>query len=314
MGGNMTISTDRILDVKEMLDVEDLNADEVSVILGISLESASRYMRLAKALDKPTTKQPKILLIDIETAPCVVYTWRTGYKLNIPADWMIEDWYIICYAAKWLLDDGVFGDCVTPQESLDIDDKRVMTSLYALLEEADIIIAHNGNKFDIPKINARLIEHGFDPPSPYITIDTLLQARKSFAFDSNKLDMLCQKFELGQKDETKFELWVGCKHGDQQSLDYMYKYNRNDVVMLEGLYLYLRPWMTSHPNLALFCDSDMKICNHCMAMVDTTRIGWYTTPVNRFPAYRCECGAILRGRLSDVTREERANYLISTAR
>jgi hypothetical protein len=72
--------------------------------------------------------------------------------------------------------------------------------------------------------------------------------------------------------------------------------------------------MKSHPNLALYCDSDMKICNHCMAPVDTEKIGNYTTPVNRFPAYRCECGAILRGRLSDVTKEERANYLISTAR
>jgi hypothetical protein len=311
----MTISTDRIMDVKEMLDKEDLNADEVAVILGTSHETASRYMRLANALDKPTApKQPKILLIDIETAPCRGLFWRPGFKVRIAPGNIEEDMFILCYAAKWLMKGEIFGNCVTAKEALRLDDSRIMKTLWDLLEEADIIIAQNGDSFDIPIINSRLDENGFPPPAPYITIDTLKQTRGSFRYSSHSQDFLCKKYGLGEKDDTDFQLWTDCKNGKQEALDYMYKYNRNDVKMLEGLYLHFRPWMKSHPNLALYCDSDMKICNHCMAPVDTEKIGNYTTPVNRFPAYRCKCGAILRGRLSDVTREERANYLISTAR
>ena len=319
----MTISEDRILDVRSQIfackrmgyDSKDIET-EIKFRYDISYPTARRYIRLAKAYGEPTPepKTPKILLIDIETAPCLAYTWGSGYKLNIQPEQIKEDWYILCYAAKWLLEDGVFGDLVSPKESVDLDDSRICASLWKLLEEANIIIAHNGNSFDIPKINSRLIENGFGPYSSFESIDTLLQARKIFKFDSNKLDILCQKFGIGKKDDTDYELWKACKNGDRQALQYMYKYNKNDVVMLEGLYLHLRPWMKSHPNLALYCDSNMEICNHCMAVVDKKRIGYYTTPVNRFPAYRCKCGAILRGRLSDVTREERARYLISTAR
>ena len=312
----MTISEDKILDVKSRLEAihPDNKEEYIASYYDISPQTARRYIRLANAYAEPEPNLPKILLIDIETAPCLAYTWGSGYKLNIPPEWIKEDWYIICYAAKWLLEDGVFGECVSPYESVHLDDSRVCESLWNLLEEADIVIAHNGKKFDVPKINARLIENGFGPPSPYVIIDTLLHARKTFAFDSNKLDMLCQKNGLGKKNDTDMGLWMACKAGDRDALQYMFKYNRNDVLMLEGLYLYLRPWMTSHPNLALYCDSDMEICNHCMEKVVKSRIGFYTTPVNRFPAYRCKCGAILRGRLSDVTKEERSRYLISTAR
>jgi hypothetical protein len=44
------------------------------------------------------------------------------------------------------------------------------------MDEADIICAHNGDAFDIKKINSRLITNGFKPPSPFKTIDTLKAA------------------------------------------------------------------------------------------------------------------------------------------
>jgi len=315
----MTISEDRILDVRSQLDaIKSADDRYINVFIeqhyDISPQSARRYIRLAKAYGEPEPKTPKILIIDIETAPCVGYFWRPGYKVNIPPENIIEDVYIICYAAKWLFSDGVFGDCVTPSESLVQNDKRVCTSLWNTMEEADIIIAHNGDKFDIPIINSRLIVNGFGPPSPYTTIDTLKQSWKNFKFSSNKLDELNKLFGLDRKIETKFDLWKGCKNGDKESLDYMYHYCKGDIVALEGLYLYLRPWMTSHPNLALYCDIEGEICPHCMS----TQLDWeikpYVTPAGKYRAFRCKCGAIGRSRFTALTKDERMNLTISTAR
>ena len=47
--------------------------------------------------------------------------------------------------------------------------------------EAHIVVAHNGQAFDIKKINSRLAVHGFDPPSQYKIIDTL---------EKNKADLV----------------------------------------------------------------------------------------------------------------------------
>ena len=320
----MTISEDRILDVRSQIsackhmgyDSKDIET-EIKFRYDISDPTARRYIRLAKAYGEPEPKTPKILLIDIETSLTTAFVWGPGYGINVlPADIVEDDpWIIICYAAKWLLGGEIFGECVTSDEAKRKDDLRVVSTIWDLMEEADIIIAQNGDKFDIRKINARFLSNGFSgPPSSYQTIDTLKQSRKIQSPGSHKQDELAKQFKLTRKKKTDRELWVRCYYGEQEALDYMFEYCKGDTETLEGVYLYLRPWMTSHPNLALFCDSNMEICNHCMAVVDKKRIGYYTTPVNRFPAYRCKCGAILRGRLSDVTREERARYLISTAR
>ena len=310
------ISVQKILEVKERLDANGGNEVRTAHYLerdGLSIGSAYRYIRMAKAYDKPKKKMPKVLSIDIETAPCRGLFWRPGYKISVPAGNVEEDMYIICYAAKWLLEDDVFGDCVTPQESLNQDDSRVMKSLWDLMNEADILVAHNGDKFDIPIINSRFIENGLGPNSPYLTVDTLKQSWKNFKFSSNKLDDLCKKFGFGEKDHTDFELWRKCKNGDQEALDYMFKYNRNDVVMLEHLYLFLRPWMKGHPNMALYCDMTEKRCNKCMS-TDLTESGFYYTPAGKYKSYQCECGAIGRSRFTALTKEERQHLTISTAR
>jgi DNA polymerase III epsilon subunit-like protein len=68
------------------------------------------------------------------------------------------------------------------------------------MDEADLICAHNGDAFDIKKINSRLIVNGFKPPSPFKTIDTLKIARRVFKFDSNKLDNIGRYLSRGPED------------------------------------------------------------------------------------------------------------------
>jgi hypothetical protein len=256
----------------------------------------------------------KILLFDIETAP--MKTWVWGIRDQFIGHFQIDkEWFVLSWAAKWLFGDTIMYDCVTPAESLQQDDSRMLTGMYNLIEEANILIAHNAARFDVRKLSYRFIVNGFSPPSPYSIIDTLKQAQKQFAASSHKMDHLTKTFGLSQKDETNFKLWIDCCEGSRKALDYMLKYNISDVKALEGLYLFIRPWITSHPNVAMLMGIEGNACGHCGSKELNWGINPYPTPQGSFEACRCmDCGAICKRRTSAITKEERSYSLVSTAR
>lgn len=129
------------------------------------------------------------------------------------------------------------------------NDYGLVQELWALLDEADFVIAHNADRFDILESNTRFVIHGLTPPSPYSTIDTLKIARGRFHFKSNKLDDLGRDLGVGRKiPHTGAHLWFGCMSGDKKSWALMKRYNKQDVFLLEKVYEKLRPW-GNHPNI-----------------------------------------------------------------
>ena len=121
-----------------------------------------------------------------------------------------------------------------------------MIKLWKLLDESDLVIAHNGDKFDIRKINARFLYWNFGPPSPYKTIDTKKVAKKYFAMLSNKQDDIGEFLGTGRKIKTDKDLWLDCVRGDKEALRKMKEYNAQDILLLEKNYLKLRPWISNH--------------------------------------------------------------------
>ena len=243
------------------------------------------------SVESPNYGIPKILLFDIETALMEVYVWGL-YKQFISHNNIIKDkdgeeksWFVLSWAAKWLYDENVQSDIVTPKEARKRKDKRILESIWKLLDEAEIVIGHNLDRFDIRKLNARFIDNDLDPPSPYKTIDTLKIARREFAFVSYKQDYLTKHFKLEQKLETSFDLWVKCMQGDQEALKTMEEYNCHDVMGLEEVYLKLRPYIKNHPNLGVLMDAN--VCPNCgcddLEELDT----YYFTTANKFQVYRC---------------------------
>lgn len=206
----------------------------------------------------------KILLYDIETTPLITYTWGIWQQDVIEVK---EEWYILCFAYKWL------GEKQTHIVSLPDfrgykkdkkNDEKLVKKLHELFEEAEIIIGHNADGFDIKKSNSRFIFHGLEPPAPYKTIDTLKLARKYFKFDSNKLDYLGQYLKLGRKlPHTGKHLWFGCMDGDPKSWDLMKKYNIQDVVLLEKVYRKLRGWDTGQQTNINLILNTIENCPKC---------------------------------------------------
>ena len=304
----MSVSLDR---AEQVLQYCNENGEtETCHHFNINIESLHRYQRKAKFYE---TKQPKVLLFDIETTPLTVKTWHTG-KQRISFDQIMDEWFLLSYSGKWLFDSKVFGSVLTPDEAIHKDDLRITKEIWNYFNQADVIIAHNGNGFDIPKSQTRFLMHKLVPPSPFQTIDTLLIARKNFRLSSNKLDYIGQLMLNERKLHTEYSLWLRCLEGDPQALSDMLTYNKQDVLLLEDIYVLLRPWIKSHPNMAIFMEAHEPSCPNC-GSTDIKECGYYTTSVNRFLAFRCNsCGAVCRSRKSDVPLKCKSGIMQSVAR
>ena len=139
----------------------------------------------------------KILILDIETAPNLAYVWRF-FKENVGAKQVVEHSEIISYAYKWLGDPTVhYYDVQYATEA------AILEPLMEALDAADIVVAHNWNKFDLPTIQGRALVAGLNPPSPYKTVDTLLVARYEFNFPANSLEYLSTILGVKKKDDHK---------------------------------------------------------------------------------------------------------------
>lgn len=261
-------------------------------------------------------KLPKILVFDIETSPLEAYVFQTQvWKAQVNDEAVISDWFMLTWAAKWLYDDEILSAKLTPKEAVKENDKRIVKELWNLFNEADIIIAHNGGKFDIPNMNTRFLVNGLKPPKPYQTIDTLLVARKQFGFTHNGLNALAKTLGLKTKLDTDFNLWKRAKSGEDKALAEMEEYNKGDVRLLEEVYLQLRPWIKSHPNIGLYMLSDGTVCPNCGSKeIDWLKDTYYYTQTMRYPVFRCECGAHGRSRKAVISREEKENLVVGLAR
>ena len=261
----------------------------------------------------PITNASKVLLFDIETTPMEVYVWSLIGNKYIQPNNIIQDWNVLSWSAKWLYDSEVISDVQTPQEAIERDDERIIKSLWHLIDEADILIAHNGDRFDIKKINTRFHINGLLPPSPYQSIDTLKAVKRSFAFSSNKLDYLGQLLTNKGKISTNFKLWTDCLLGKRQALNEMLAYNEEDVRLLEEVYLELRAWIKSHPNLGM--GGVGELCPTCGSDDIRYNGGYYTTAANRYLSYRCgDCGSLSRRLESELSVEDRRALMRSLPR
>lgn len=252
----------------------------------------------------------KILHVDIETAPKKAYVWGL-WKQNIAPSQIISDWYMLSWRAKWHHSDVLYGDVLTPKEAMSEDDSSIMAELWDMLDEADVIVGHNVDRFDAPSINTRFLINNLPPPSPYRSVDTLKVAKQKFKFSSNRLDYLGEFLGLGRKIETGgMQLWIDCLNGSEEALQKMFEYNGGDVILLQDVYTKLLPYIPHHPNHNISIHSDKHSCTRC-GSEDVHKRGYYTTNLSKFQRYKCNgCGAWSRARVNIRTKEEMSKTLM----
>jgi predicted RNA-binding Zn-ribbon protein involved in translation (DUF1610 family) len=242
----------------------------------------------------------RIGTLDIETSPILAYVWSL-WKQTIAINQIHTDWSILAFSYKWLDEQKVHHHNTGGRGADKVrDDADLMRLLWKFLDEADIVIAQNGVAFDVKKINARFLELGMAPPSPYKVIDTKLEAQRVARFTSNRLGWLSEALTDTPKSEHKefpgFELWVECLADNPKAWRAMRRYNDTDIVATEKVYLKLRPYIIGHPNLGNYNDDAHFQCPNC-GSADVQKRGIARTQVSTFHRYCCtSCGSWSRTR------------------
>lgn len=254
------------------------------------------------------SKYPKVLVLDIETAPIMGYVWGL-WDNNLGLNQIKSDWHILSWSAKWLGEPAAKIMYMDQRREKDLEnDKRILGGIWALLDAADVVVTHNGVKFDQKKLNARFILNGMQAPSSYRSIDTLVIAKKHFAFTSNKLEYiageLCTKYKkYTDRKYPGFELWVECLARNQDAWREMEKYNKYDVLALEELYHKLIPWDNSI-NFNVYTDAAERVCK-CGGN-DFIKRGFFFSNINKFQRYKCRaCGAETRDATGLLSKDKR---------
>ena len=204
--------------------------------------------------------QRKRLYFDIETSPNIVFSWRVGYKISLDYDNIIKERKIICACWKWEGKAEVHSAAWSSGQS----DVRLLQKLIKALNEADEIVGHNGDKFDLPWVRTRAIKLGLKVPPGYKTTDTLKLARRFFNFNSNRLDYLAKYLGVGEKIKTEFGMWKKiCLENDEKALDRMVRYCKRDVKVLERVHQAMLPYVPVSHNHAILHDGGKADCPEC---------------------------------------------------
>lgn len=228
---------------------------------------------------------PKILTLDLEVSPLIAYSYGPKWETNLIE--VIEQSQVMSFSAKWYR-----GQTITKglhnykgYKPHKMNDKALVREVRDLLDECEILIGQNSDRFDLKVLNTRFLYHGIPPPSPYKTIDTLKEARKYLRLPSYALDDLGSYFGIGRKTkETHHQLWKDCIAGNKKAWKQMLHYNENDTILTERLFNKLKPYIKT-VNLGIW--HSKTVCPRCGSR-NLRREGYNKTLTKTFRKLQCK--------------------------
>lgn len=238
---------------------------------------------------------PRILTLDIETAPALVWTFSL-FKPYLTIDHVEEPDRVICFAAKWRDEERMqfFSEWQHGHDGM-------VEAAFDLLDEADIVVTYNGDGFDFPHLNREFDLAQLGWPSGYHSADLYKVGKKKERYLSHKLDYITQQLGLGHKlHHEGFQMWLDVMAGDPLAQAKMQGYNEQDVRITEELFDDWLPLIDSMPAFALYTDDDdgTPTCPKC-GSDHVQRRGYAMTKLRKYPRYHCQsCGAWSKGQRS----------------
>lgn len=220
------------------------------------------------------------LFFDIECSKAIALTFTVGRDCYINPDDVINYPAIICICYKWEGQDTVY--------SLEWDkkknDKALLQKFVKIAEQADELVGHNGDNFDIKYIRTRCLFHRINMMPEFTTLDTYKAAKAGFRFMSNKLDFIAKYIGGKGKTHTGNDLWnVITLKNDPDARKVMVEYCKNDVLELERVYLAMKPYTKPKQRVS----QNRERCPQCDS--DNVRIRNYriSNGGNRFAYVQC---------------------------
>lgn len=169
------------------------------------------------------------------------------------------------------------------------DDTRLLKAIYDVLKEADVLVTHNGRRFDLKFLQTRLlIKLGLNLPD-IIHKDTCAESKKHLFAFNNRLNTLADLFSVRKKEDHEgWDLWVKTHHREAAAQSKMASYCKQDVRVLEDIFKVMRPLMKGMPNHNQFLKEDC--CPNCGSLNIQSR-GWAAKKEKVLRRLQCQdCG------------------------
>ena len=276
-----------------------------------------RVTELPKFIARAPKEGPRVLVADIETLPIKGYVWSLFQKGMNP-EWIEDPTRLMSFAGKWLNDPAYYYIDNRGQPDGPRDDFLSVSAAHHILQHTDMVVAHNGKKFDLRKLRAFFAMHRLAPIAPVQVIDTLHLNATAFGFDSQRLAFVSKHFAETEKSKHKnfpgSDLWLECMKDNRKAWAECQKYNVADIVANEEMYLELRGWYTAAPNMGVFFEEQEEGVHRCPTCgSDNVHIHKHNrrTQVGVYHQYKCgDCGSYSRGRYIIRNKQERAHVLV----
>jgi len=217
-----------------------------------------------------TKKKPKIVFFDLETLANLpkVMKYLAGMSAYPGLTMKATHNSVICFGYKVLGEKN--AKCINAWDypkrwKKDVnDDYEVVKAGYDILKDADAIVGHNSIRFDLKFLNSRLVYHGF-PPLPKIAhIDTCRVASSKLFLFNNRLNTVAEFLGCELKMENGgWSLWEKVLVRDKKACATMTKYCKQDVEVLEQVFIKLRPLIKNIPNYNIFNSPNDDVCPNC---------------------------------------------------
>lgn len=240
----------------------------------------------------------KILLLDTEWSYAKGYFFPSKKEQWISPKQIEHEQFCPCAAWKWLHEASVYSVSVLDDQKRFKknfrDDYVIAAKMHELMMEADLLVAHNGDSFDMKLLNVLFKKHGFSPIPDKKTIDTLKICRKYFRFSGNDLDSLSKRFGGDGKD-TKPD-WFALSDGVPAAILKASEYCEIDVLELERVFVEIRPFIKNFPTLRQLKDKVTE-CDACRSKrVRNKGYGW--DGKRQYNRWTClECGHPMRSKV-----------------
>lgn len=134
------------------------------------------------------------------------------------------------------------------------DDHDITAELMAYLEEFDILIAHNGVKYDLPFLRTRALQYGLPPLQPMKIVDPVLSARRQLRLQSNSLDSIAKHLDAPfQKTPLEPRVWArAMMDNDKDAMDLIVEHCIADVQVLDFVAHSMRGYIKTIDSIGSF--------------------------------------------------------------
>lgn len=244
-------------------------------------------------------KKPKIVVFDLETLMDLPEIAKKYAGISQwPGKSMGADLNSIISFGYKIIGEGP-AQCINiwdfdPNWAQNVNDDTALLHFISdtIGDDTDALVTHNGKRYDIKMLNARLAKRGLHPIQDIPHIDTCAVAKRAFKLSSNRLNDLAEFLGVEGKMQTGgWGLWVDVLNGSEEAANKMSDYCKQDVEATHSIMQKLLPHIKNMPNANMFMEDKAQVCPTC-GSTNIQKHGIRRTKTTTYQRYRCnECGS-----------------------